>query len=83
MRFKIIHKKIQFIFRYLDRFFVPNERKNENVLIVYEVYRFALKIWLDILFVNCQPDLINEILNFMKLERDGKTIDGVLISCVS
>lgn len=61
---------------------MPNERKNENVFIL-EVYRFALKIWLDDLFTDYQVDLINEILNFMKLERDGMDIDSVLISRVS
>lgn len=52
-------------------------------MIVYEVYRFALKIWLDILFSNYHDVLVNEILNFMNLEREGNVIDRVLISCVS
>lgn len=82
-RFKSIHKKLQFIFRYLDRFYVPNERKDENVSCVLETYTFGMKQWFDNVFINCQDVLINEVMKFMKLDREGRLVDKKLISGVS
>lgn len=83
IRYKSIHKKLQFIFRYLDRFFVPNEREDENVSCVMETYTFALKQWFDNVFINCQGAIIDGVIKFIKLDRDGKLTDKKLISCVS
>lgn len=82
-RYKMVHKKIQYIFRYLDRYFVPIARNDNNLQEVYEVYRFALLRWFEKVFISCQVNLIHEILKFMKAERDGKAIDSAMVSCVS
>lgn len=44
-RYRRIHKKLQYIFKYLDRFYVPNERKNEGFKEIYEIYRLAMVKW--------------------------------------
>lgn len=79
----MIHKKLHFIFRYLDRFYVPNERNDENFDDICEVYMFALKQWLEKVFLQCQTEIINEIVKFLKQERDGREIDKEMVSCVS
>lgn len=77
-RFRSIHKKLQCIFMYLDRHYVPNE--SDGAL---EVYHFALKMWYKKVFRNCHRSLLDDLLKFVKLDRDGRNIDRDLISCVS
>lgn len=79
----MIHKKIQYIFKYLDRFFVPNERKNENIREISEVYRYAMKQWYEKVLDRYLPKIVDGALSFIKLERDGKIIDKTLITDVS
>lgn len=57
---------------------MPNESDG-----AVEVYHFALKMWYEKVFRNCHTSLLDDLLKFVKDDRDGRNIDRDLISCVS
>lgn len=75
--------KIQFIFKYLDRFFIPTERKNEDCREIQEIYTVALIQWHKKIFTKYENTLIDETLKYLKAEREGRRIDSKMVECVS
>jgi hypothetical protein len=81
--YKRIHKRIQFVFRYLDRFFVSAEREDPNFTEILETYEFAIRQWKEKIFDRWEKSLIDEVIKYFKVEREGRKINEKIVGSVS
>ncbi|KAJ1549304.1 hypothetical protein HK405_005924, partial [Cladochytrium tenue] len=69
---------IHHIFRYLNRHWVKRE-VDEGHKNVYDVNTLALVSWRDHMFMSVQQDVMRAVLELIKMQRNGETIEQTLI----
>lgn len=72
---------IHHIFLYLNRHWVRREQEDKNAE-VYEVYSLSLVIWREILLKQLQITVTKAVVNLIRKERNGDTINTTFVTCV-